>query len=218
MENNSFNQDTKYNKVGKFKRQAVLALLGDRKNLSILDIGCGPGILGEIIKKQIGAKVFGLDSSVEFVESARKKLDQAFYFNVDEDYNNWPEELKKIKFDYILMTDVLEHLSRPNKLLENIKRIMNEKTEAIITVPNFLFWKNRLKILFGQFDYTTEGLMDATHLHFFTWQSLKNLLEKSGFKILTVIHHFPTRNIRLIGPFFPGLFSYKFIVKIKKNN
>jgi len=216
MENNHNNLSASYNKVSKFKRQAILAMLANKKNGNILDIGCGPGVLGEIIKKETGAKVYGLDVSAIFIESAQKKLDKAFNISAADDYDNWPEEIKTARFDYVLITDVLEHLACPDKLLTNIKKIMNENTEAIITVPNILFWKNRLKILFGQFNYTTEGLMDKTHLHFFTWRSLKKLLHESGFSIIKTIHHYPTRGTGLLGPFFPGFFSYKFIVKFKK--
>jgi len=192
-------------------------MIKNDKNMNILDIGCGSGLLGEIIKKETDAKVYGLDISENFVKSAKERLDGAFVFDANYDFELWPEEIRNIKFNNIIITDVLEHLSAPEKLLENLKKIINRDTEIILTIPNVLFWKNRLKIMFGRFEYTEEGLMDRTHIHFFTWKSLKKLLKECGYSIIIVTHHFPTRYTGFVGSFFPGLFSFKFIIKIKKN-
>ena len=100
--------------------------------------------MGEEIKRSKNGTVFGVEISEASVKAAKSKIDKIYLLDIVNE--EIPEELKNIKFDYIIITEVLEHLIEPEKLLEKVKILMNKKTELIITVPNILFWKNRLKI------------------------------------------------------------------------
>jgi methionine biosynthesis protein MetW len=205
-----FYEEKEY-KISRFRRNAILEMLGEAK--MILDIGCAGGELGEIIKKEKAAAVFGIEISQNAAERAGQKLNKVFCFDVSRKFEEWPAELKEIRFEKIILSELLEHLFYPEDLLEKIKKIMAPGAEIIITVPNFLFWKNRLKIFSGNFEYQAEGLMDRGHIHFFTCQSLMHLIENCGFKILETKHHIPTRGVKLLGRVFPGLFAYQFIAK-----
>ncbi|MBI4812184.1 methyltransferase domain-containing protein [Candidatus Falkowbacteria bacterium] len=121
------------------------------------------------------------------------------------------------EYDTVIISEVLEHLFYPEKLLKKIKQIVVPETDIIITVPNPLFWKNRLKIFLGYFEYEKEGLMDRGHIHFFSWASLREMVKESGYSIVGTYHHFPTRGTRWLGKLLPGLFAYHFIVKIREN-
>jgi len=104
----------------------------------------------------------------------------------------------------------------PEKILEKVKKLAQADTEIIITVPNILFWKNRLKIFLGKFDYEDEGLMDRGHIHFFSWKSFCDIIWKNGLELIEIKNHIPTRGSKFLGGVFPGLFSYQFIVRLKK--
>ena len=198
-------------KIGGFRKKAILNFI-EKDNSNVLDVGCGDGELGEALKKNKNSIVYGIEISEASVAEAGKKIDKAYLCDIVNE--EIPKELKNTKFDYIIITEVLEHLMEPEKLLEKVKILMNKETELIITVPNVLFWKNRLKIFFGQFDYTETGLMDKGHIHFFTWKSLQNMYGNCGYETIETNHHIPTRGTKLIGKLFPGLFAYQFIIKV----
>ncbi|MBD3311259.1 MAG: methyltransferase domain-containing protein [Candidatus Magasanikbacteria bacterium] len=205
-----------YKKINRFRRKAILSFI-KKNNPVVLDVGCGRGLLGEIIKKEKKATVFGIDISEDATKEASKKLDNVFCFNLETN-QEWPDELKMQEYDYVVISEVLEHLMEPEEILFKIKQAISHNTEIIITVPNILWWKNRLKIFLGHFEYTDSGLMDKGHIHFFSWKSFKDLIRKTGYHITQENHHIPTRGTKYFGRIWPGLFAKQFIVKIKKNN
>lgn len=212
MKTNNYYKNKVY-KIGGFRKKAILEFI-KKDSPKVLDIGCGNGELGEEIKRSKNGTVFGVEISEASVKAAKSKIDKIYLLDIVNE--EIPEELKNIKFDYIIITEVLEHLIEPEKLLEKVKILMNKKTELIITVPNILFWKNRLKIFKGDFDYTNEGLMDRGHAHFFSWKSLEKTIWQTGYEIVKENHHIPTRGTKRIGKLFPGLFAFQFVIKVKK--
>jgi methionine biosynthesis protein MetW len=203
-------------KINRVRREAILSFIGSKENQLVLDIGCGNGELGKIIKEEKKTIVHGADISDQAIIEAQKGLDLAFKANIEN--NDWIEEIKDNRYDKIIISEVLEHLFQPEKLLKDIKKISHKDTEIIITVPNILFWKNRLKLFFGKFKYVNSGIMDKGHVHFFSWKSLNKLLSSSGYKTILVKNNTPTRGTKLIGRIFPGLFSYQFLLKVKRKN
>lgn len=206
----------KYNKVSRGRKDAIMRFINNQARF-ILDIGCGRGILGEAIKRKKGVVVHGVDVSSIAIEEAKTKIDKAFCVDIEKDLKDWPSEVKNKKYDVIIISEVLEHLFYPEKLLRNIKELFHHKTKIVVTVPNILFWKNRLSLLFGHFDYKKEGLMDRGHIHFFTWKSLQSLLWQTGYHIISKNNFIPTRGTKLFGKLFPGLFSYQFILLASAN-
>ena len=209
-----YNQKS-YKKISRFRKESILSFI-DKKQAMILDIGCSDGDMGFFIKQSKQASVFGLDISEKAIMEAQKKLDGAFVFDISNKLLNFPNGLSNKKFDYIIISEVLEHLLYPENILENIKILMHENSKVIVTVPNVLFWKNRLKIFFGKFDYQDEGLMDRGHIHFFTWDSLNKIIEEMGYDFVGIKNNTPTRFTNIFGKFFPGLFAYQFAICIKK--
>ncbi len=200
-----------YKKINRWRKNAILSLFPPSTK-KVLDIGCSDGQLGQIIKDRFSVEVHGLDISTEALSIAQTRLDKTFL--VDINFDNWTSKLTD-KYDLVILSEVLEHLFDPDKVLREIRQILTDKGEVIITVPNLLFWKNRLKIFGGKWEYTDQGLMDRGHIHFFSWDSFKKMIREAGFYLATERHHFPTRGTRLLGKIFPGLFAYQFIVKIK---
>ena len=142
----------------------------------VLDIGCGSGQLAEKLKER-GCHVHGLDW-LDLEEPSNFDL----YTRLD--LNRHDVDLPKEEYDYILLLDVIEHLLRPEKLLEDLReQVKGKKPFIIITVPNVAFFLVSLRLLFGHFQYGKQGVLDLTHRRLYTFKSIKNSLVQSGYKI-----------------------------------
>jgi SAM-dependent methyltransferase len=87
------------------------------------------------------------------------------------------------KFDIILMMDVLEHCVHPVDVLKSLQKIIKPNGKIIITGPNVAYWAVRKDLLLGRWNYTDSGILDRTHLHFYTASTWQSLIEDSGYKI-----------------------------------
>lgn len=178
---------------------------------SVLDIGCGSGALGAWIKqKNIHAIVHGIDISSEAGKSATARLDA--FWCVDLDLSPLPET--GLKYDLIIMGDLLEHLKRPDLFLARMAEHLAPAGRVIVSVPNIANYSIRLRLLFGEFRYTETGIMDRTHLRFFTWDSFTELLSQCGFSIEK--RAFISRFSGPLLQFFFRLLAVQFIVTLKR--
>jgi 2-polyprenyl-3-methyl-5-hydroxy-6-metoxy-1,4-benzoquinol methylase len=144
----------------------------------ILDVGCGRGQLGEAIR-QIGWKVTGVENSPEACETARTRLDGLIERDLH-DFDGVAAELKGRQFDALIFSDVLEHVYDPLGVLERYLAHVKPGGKVLISVPNMVVWTNRLKLLFGRVTYDDTGVMDRTHIRFFTFRTAKALARASG--------------------------------------
>ena len=205
--------EKKYEKISAGRREGIFELLGDCTGKRILDIGCANGALGKMLKGKFTCTIVGVEVSESAATLAREVLDQVYVFNIEQT-EEWPAEILAGGFDAVIISEVLEHLFLPEVLMKRLRAIVHNKTAVILTVPNVLFWKNRMKILFGSFEYEERGIMDRGHIHFFSWKSLSALIEGEGFAIEATMHHVPTRILRWLADVFPGLCAHNFIVRI----
>ena len=158
--------------------QQVVRAVGNNKR--VLDVGCATGYLAQELKKR-GCEVVGLDISPEAVQEARQICDQAFAADVQV---GLPEEIKKGSFDYIILADVLEHLTEPQSALKNLSPYLKPSGQILISTPNIANYSVRLRLLAGRFDYTESWMMDRGHPHFFTRKSLIKMLDRTGYQIV----------------------------------
>lgn len=199
-------------KMNSTRKKHVLLLVPE-DSIDILDIGCGQGELAKDLKAR-GKYVSGTDISSKALYMSSKYLDESFCFDVED--CNWPEELIDKKFDCIIASEVIEHLFQPNNFLANVKKLLKPQGVLILTTPNFLFWKNRFKMLFGKFEYEDSGFYDKGHISFFTRNSLNKELEKAGFQVEKELNFYPNlyrRGLSFLGNLFPGFFAYQLINK-----
>lgn len=204
-----YNQRENY-QMGGMRKEYVLNLVPEGTE-TVLDIGCGNGELAEALRAK-GCKVTGVDISEKAIEEAKKFLDEGFCFDIEKE--NWPDKLLTKKFDLIIVSEVIEHLFDPIVFMKKIKPLVKTGGRIIITTPNILFWKNRLKILFGKFQYEDKGIMDYGHIRFFTTDTIKSFFKKSGFRIVKENNFYPNlykRGLNFVGRIFPGFFAYQFI-------
>ncbi len=200
----------------------ILEFYSGEKN--ILDIGCGSGLLGKTIKAaNASAVVYGLDYSDSAGKLAVKVLDR--YDTVDLDNQNLPHYDRR--FDLIIIGDVLEHLKRPDQLLNTLHEVLAVAGVVLISVPNVAHFRIRKTLLAGRFRYTDTGILDRTHLKFFTRETLYQMVTACGYKVLgekhisvlpeifgfsfrdgSRFHEFVTRH-------FPTLVAVQFVLKLQ---
>jgi len=155
----------------------MVQLVGNNKK--VLEVGCATGYISEKLKEN-GCKVVGIEIDKKAGKLAKKFCKDVIISDV-ESLKNIP--YKKNYFDVILFGDVLEHLKNPLNVLKNLRRYLKNNGYIVISVPNIAFWLIRLRLFFGKFDYKDYGIMDKTHLRFFTFKTVKELLKDAGYKI-----------------------------------
>jgi 2-polyprenyl-3-methyl-5-hydroxy-6-metoxy-1,4-benzoquinol methylase len=156
------------------------ALEHERKPVKILDVGTASGYLG-IVWTAKGHSVTGIEYDVETAENARRYYDAFEVADVETFEFPYRRE-----FDYIVFADVLEHLRDPAAVLRRCLPALKESGKIIISVPNVANWVIRLSLLLGRFDYMDRGILDRTHLRFFTLRSLKQMMSEASCRVIDV--------------------------------
>lgn len=189
----------------------------------ILDVGTASGYLGKTLSER-GHAVTGIEYDAATAERARKYYDS--FHVADLEAFDFPY---RGEFDYILFADVLEHLRDPATVLRRCIPTLKTSGKMIISVPNVANFVIRLSLLFGNFNYTNRGILDATHLRFFTLQSLKELMNQVVCDVLEVTPTplpvqlvLPFTRNKFYGPFlellyamtrsWKTLFAYQFVI------
>jgi 2-polyprenyl-3-methyl-5-hydroxy-6-metoxy-1,4-benzoquinol methylase len=145
----------------------------------VLDVGCNNGYIGKYSDKS--NQFYGLDYLEDSVKKARENYKDAIVY----DLNKLEQLPWNIKFDVLIFADVLEHVLFPEEVLNYfVKNYLREGGKVIISLPNVANWQVRLNLLFGKFDYTETGIMDKTHLHFYTYKSARKLILAGNLKIV----------------------------------
>ena len=150
---------------------------------SVLDVGCGIGLNGAIAKAR-GAKVTGIEIVPERAERARQLLDEVISADLETD--DVVDKLGDRRFDLMLFGDVLEHTKEPRAVLERLAPLLEDGGHVVVSLPNVAAWTVRLSLLGGRFDYEPSGILDDTHLRFFTRKTAMELVEAAGLEILHV--------------------------------
>lgn len=148
---------------------------------SILDVGAGRGALGEALVA-LGYEVYAIESNEKAASEARKKLSQVICADLH-CMDKIHAALQDKKFSYIVFSDVLEHVYDPLQVLRAYAPFLAENGRILISLPNAVNWLNRLRFMFGLFNYEMTGVMDRTHIRFFTFTSAKKLLEAAQLSI-----------------------------------
>ncbi len=170
--------DENSNQYYKFSRPEVQKLV-DLKAKKILDVGCGEGEMASELKKRNNAEVWGIEIFDKAAEKAKSKLDKVLVGEVENKISQLPDEY----FDTIIFADVLEHLVNPDRILKQIRAKLKRNGEVIVSIPNVRNWSVIKSLLDGSFDYEEAGILDKTHLKFYTLDSAAKMLIESGFKI-----------------------------------
>jgi methionine biosynthesis protein MetW len=169
-----------YEKFG-FSRTQRQAISWVNPGSTVLEVGCASGYIGRALIEEKACQVTGLELDPEAAREAR-----ANHLDVRQGSLEDPAFLASIhdRYDFVLATDVLEHLREPARVLNEFKRWLKPGGLAIISVPNIATWRIRYQLFFrGDFRYQETGILDRTHLHFFTWETLHELLAEQSWTI-----------------------------------
>ena len=148
-------------------------------NRVVLDVGCAWGYLAEALRVN-GCRVTGIEKDAAAAEQAREFCENIVIGDADD-----PDVLREAGKDFgvIICADVLEHLVDPWTTLKSLKNLLASNGELIVSIPNIAYWQMRLHLLIGRFDYTDTGLLDRTHLRFFTVDTFHRLLSECGLTV-----------------------------------
>ena len=148
-----------------------------------LDIGCGAGAFGASLKKERDAEVWGIEIDPEAALLAKECLDNVF----SGDFEGIRRELPKSYFDCITMNDVLEHMSDPFQVLADVKELLIPGGSIVCSLPNLRYFPVLKQIVAGKdFQYADWGVMDRTHLRFFTQKSIVRMMTEQGYEVNTI--------------------------------
>ena len=138
----------------------------------VLEIGCSEGYFGAALKSD-GHEVWGIETNAIAADTAETVLDKVYRDSIEAFLLS--DEFTNDRFDAIVFGDVLEHLLHPARVLSTVSDRLTERGVIIASVPNVAHERVRMMLLEGRWDYSATGIMDNTHLHFFTRDTLIDL-------------------------------------------
>ena len=206
-----------------FASSHTFALDAVKAGARVLDIGCGQGLVADEMAKKAGC-VIGVD---QYVRTAT--LPNVLFEQWNLEAGEIPVDVSQ--FDQIFLLDVIEHLKEPEVFMEKLRAAAARKRpEIVISTANIAFFVTRLMLLLGHFNYGRKGILDRTHTRHFTFNSLRELLQQTGYEIAEtrgIPAPFPkalgdnalgrglVRLNELLLGIFRGLFSYQIFIRAR---
>jgi ubiquinone/menaquinone biosynthesis C-methylase UbiE len=160
-------------------RDEVICLIpaGTRR---LLDVGCGAGATARAAKEKLGIEeIWGIESVEQAAAKARERLDRVIVGDAESIQVPAPDGY----FDVLLCADFLEHTRDPWQTLEKLARWLAPQGALIVSLPNLRHLRPLVHIVLDRFEYEESGILDRTHLRFFTRSSMRSLIEGAGFTI-----------------------------------
>jgi len=156
-------------------------VLARGKDLAVLDLGFGAGLLARRIRAAC-RYLAGVELDPEAAKEGAPFFDEPMTGDLLEEVGRaWKEP-----FDVIVAGDVLEHLPRPEVLLDALRPLLKPDGVLLLSLPNVANVTVRAGLLFGRFRYASRGILDRTHLRFYTRKTGRALLEESGYRVLRI--------------------------------
>jgi GT2 family glycosyltransferase/2-polyprenyl-3-methyl-5-hydroxy-6-metoxy-1,4-benzoquinol methylase len=152
----------------------------------VLDLGTGSGALGKYLQSQGTTDIDGVTYNAAEAEVAGPGYRRIVVADLDE--GSWPQQFVGQQYDFIVCADVLEHLKRPEAVLAACRDLLAPAGRLLISIPNVAYGGLIAELLSGEFAYREEGLLDSTHLRFFTQRSLLRFLAQHGWAVDQVEH------------------------------
>lgn len=176
MESPDVKPDNYYQNV----REEVVAFIPPQA-ARILEVGCGEGHFGRRLKEGTQREVWG----VEIVEAAVRVAEQQLDKVLSGDISSCIDDLPLNYFDVAVFNDVLEHLIDPEDILARIKPHLSGRGVVVSSIPNIRFFPTFYDLLVrGKWEYEESGILDRTHLRFFTVESIRAMYERLGYEVL----------------------------------
>lgn len=184
-----------------------------KKGELVLDVGCGDGVVGDFLQKNVGVKIIGIDISKQAVKKANKKGIKAYVASSEEAF-----PFKENSFDAVFWGDNIEHLFNPAFCAREIRRVLKKDGRLILSCPNMGYWRYRLYYFINgrlpDTEWTGLEVWQWSHIRFFNIKILEKFLSSVGFQKITKVVGVSER--RLDKPFLslnPALFGMILIVE-----
>jgi len=164
---------------------------------TLLDLGAAGGELGEALRRRFKHTI-GFEYDVDRIGDLRRHFDQAVIADL--------ESIRRLpnSAEAIVLADILEHLRDPRSLMQCVREALAPEGHVFISVPNIANVTVRIGLLFGIFEYRERGILDSSHLRFYTMRAIKREIESAGFRIVAI--RGSSVPVRLILPRAPEFF------------
>jgi 2-polyprenyl-3-methyl-5-hydroxy-6-metoxy-1,4-benzoquinol methylase len=159
----------------------VIRLVGEGHK--VLELGPASGYMSEVLRER-GCTIVGIELDTEMAAQAAQFCERVIVGDLDT--LDLEAELGEERFDVIVAADVLEHLKDPLKALRDLRAFLNPEGHFVVSLPNVAHASVRLALLEGRFEYRDLGLLDRTHLHFFTHESIAQLFDQAELAIVEI--------------------------------
>lgn len=177
------------------KREDLIKVIPDGIS-RILDIGCGTGLTGRAIKDlhKNSIEVTGIEIEPDIAEKAKTNLDKVLVGNVESVTIPFPQGY----FDCMIYGDVLEHLIDPWGLLARLNPFLKHNGYVIASIPNVAHYRILKMLGRKEWTYQDRGIMDKTHLRFFTIKSIEDMFGKASLNIVRIEHKISASRVKKI--------------------
>lgn len=180
-----------------------------------MDLGCATGRRAAWLREQRQCWVAGVEVDKAMAALARDRCDSLHEANLDDlPVLPYPPS----HFDVLVFGDVLEHLKNPERALAHLLLYLAPNGIALISIPNFVHVTVRLKVLLGLFHYADWGILDRTHLHFYTRRTAREMVEHCGLTVRAwdfrppMWQILPPPLLRSVTKVWPSLFAIQFVM------
>lgn len=173
------------NKIDEYYNQARNEMLEfvPQNAKKILECGCSKGFFGKVIKARQDCQYWAIELDEESANIAKQHLDNVLIGTIEEKLL----EVQNIKFDCIIFNDVLEHLVDPYKILIECKKYLSPNGVIVSSIPNIRYYQQLYFLIFHKtWEYTEYGILDRTHLRFFTYKSLILTFKRLNYEIIKI--------------------------------
>lgn len=159
----------------------------------VLELGCGEGRFGALLKARQSVEVWGVETHPEAARAAGSRLDRV----VSGDVNGIWAQLPEGRFDVVVLNDVLEHLADPDACLRQVAARLEPRGLVVSSIPNVRYFRVLWDLLFkAKWEYADHGVLDRTHLRFFTSDSIRQLYAQNGFEVVRHEGLNPSRSLK----------------------
>lgn len=150
----------------------------------ILEFGCATGRMTRYMKEELDCQVYIVEYNQEAYKTALQYAECGLCGDIMQFH--WVEQFQNIAFDAIIFADVLEHLTAPEEVLKQAAGLLKATGKIYVSLPNITHNDILLKLYDSRFDYTSTGILDDTHVHFWGLENLKQLSGKNGLYVNSI--------------------------------
>jgi len=171
-----------------------------RPGSRILEVGCAVGMLTQHLRDDLGCRVTAVEINPVQAEISKAYAEKMIVGDITSSMT-WSEIADE--YDHIIFADVLEHLAYPWETLCRCRGVLKSEGTLLASVPNVAHFSVRLGLLRGRFEYTESGILDSTHLRFFTAKTAVELFTRSGYHVTAFLRLYNPRGVRLLDRILP---------------